>query len=130
MSAPGGRRGGTYRVLLVRERPQGETGCCIPEGKLRRQEVAFRSSDKTAYGKGLADANMGSNRSSRRHACHVRTYTAGEKEFSALVSKMKQEGIEVRYVGGTTPKRADGASDERNRACPPFWFRAIALVNG
>ena len=27
-------------------------------------------------------------------------YTAGEKDYSALVSKMKQEGIDVLYVGG------------------------------
>jgi branched-chain amino acid transport system substrate-binding protein len=56
--------------------------------------------DKTAYGKGLADET--------RRTLHKRgvkevlyeAYTAGEKDYSALVSKLKRNAVDVLYVGG------------------------------
>jgi len=56
--------------------------------------------DKSTYGKGLADQV--------RQALHANgiveklneSYTQGEKDFSALVSKLKLNGIDVVYVGG------------------------------
>jgi len=56
--------------------------------------------DKTAYGKGLADETK-----KQLHARGVKetmyeAYTAGEKDYTALISKMKANGIDVMYVGG------------------------------
>lgn len=56
--------------------------------------------DKSAYGKGLADQT--------RDELHKRgvkekmdeSYTAGEKDYSALVSKLKRAAIDVVYLGG------------------------------
>lgn len=56
--------------------------------------------DKTSYGKGLADE--------MRKQLHVRgkkeamfeAYTAGEKDYSALVSRMKAANIGLIYLGG------------------------------
>jgi len=56
--------------------------------------------DKSTYGKGLADQV--------RKALHAsgivekldESYTQGEKDFSALVSKLKLNGIDVVYTGG------------------------------
>jgi branched-chain amino acid transport system substrate-binding protein len=56
--------------------------------------------DKTAYGKGLADETKKRlNKNGIKEAMYE-AYTAGEKDYSALVSKMKKVGIDVFYVGG------------------------------
>ncbi len=56
--------------------------------------------DKTAYGKGLADETKKQlNRRGVKVAMYE-AYTAGEKDYSALVSKMKAAGIGVFYLGG------------------------------
>ncbi len=56
--------------------------------------------DKTAYGKGLADETKKQlNKMGVKEAMYE-AYTAGEKDYSALVSKMKSEGVDVFYLGG------------------------------
>lgn len=56
--------------------------------------------DKTAYGKGLADETRKNLRKNGGKEAMYEAYTAGEKDYSALVSKMKSVGIDVFYVGG------------------------------
>ena len=56
--------------------------------------------DKTAYGKGLADETKKTlNRLGVKETLYE-AYTAGDKDYSALVSKLKVNRIEVLYVGG------------------------------
>ncbi len=56
--------------------------------------------DKTAYGKGLADETKKFMNKAGLQETMYEAYTAGEKDYTALVSKMKQAGIDVVYVGG------------------------------
>jgi branched-chain amino acid transport system substrate-binding protein len=56
--------------------------------------------DKTTYGKGLADETMKQLEKRGMKPAMYEAYTAGEKDYSALVSKMKEAGIDVAYVGG------------------------------
>ncbi len=56
--------------------------------------------DKTAYGKGLADETKKNLNSNGVKEALYEAYTAGEKDYSALVSKLKQAKIDVLYVGG------------------------------
>ena len=56
--------------------------------------------DKTAYGKGLADATMAAFEALGGNTTLYEAYTAGEKDYSALVSKLKQNNIDALYVGG------------------------------
>lgn len=56
--------------------------------------------DKTAYGKGLADATLAAMKAAGKDETLYEAYTAGEKDYSALVTKLKQNGIDVLYVGG------------------------------
>jgi len=56
--------------------------------------------DKTAYGKGLADATRESLNAAGVTETLYEAYTAGESDYSALVSKLKSESIDVLYVGG------------------------------
>jgi branched-chain amino acid transport system substrate-binding protein len=56
--------------------------------------------DKSAYGKGLADETMKSMRAAGKKEKLYEAITAGEKDYSALVSKLKAEKIDVVYFGG------------------------------
>ena len=56
--------------------------------------------DKTAYGKGLADATRDELNGLGVQEILYEAYTAGESDYSALVSLLKSEDIDVLYVGG------------------------------
>lgn len=56
--------------------------------------------DKTAYGKGLADETQKALHANGGKETMYEAYTAGEKDYSALVSKLKGGGIDILYVGG------------------------------
>ncbi len=56
--------------------------------------------DKTAYGKGLADETKKQLNKRGITEAMYEAYTAGEKDYSALISKMKANGVNVFYVGG------------------------------
>lgn len=90
--------GGTYRVC-GRDDQQGEVA-----GKLLFEEFGDKKvaiiHDKTAYGKGLADQTMGAFEALGGKTAMYEAYTAGEKDYTALVSKFKQAGIDALYVGG------------------------------
>ncbi len=56
--------------------------------------------DKTAYGKGLADETRKTLNGRGVRETLYEAYTAGEKDYTALVSKLKHNGIDILYVGG------------------------------
>ena len=56
--------------------------------------------DKSPYGKGLADETRKSLNAAGQTETLNESYTAGEKDYTALVSKMKDAGIDAVYVGG------------------------------
>ena len=56
--------------------------------------------DKTAYGKGLADETLKALNAAGVEEALYDAYTAGEKDYSALVSKLKEQRIDVIYLGG------------------------------
>lgn len=67
--------------------------------KFKGKKVAILH-DKTAYGKGLADETKKNLNASGLTEAMYEAYTAGEKDYSALVSKLKAAGIDAVYVGG------------------------------
>ena len=89
---------GVFRVC-GRDDQQGEVAGKYLFDNFKDKKIAFVN-DKTAYGKGLADATQAAYEAAGGKPAMVESYTAGEKDYSALVSKMKQEGIDVLYVGG------------------------------
>jgi branched-chain amino acid transport system substrate-binding protein len=56
--------------------------------------------DKSTYGKGLADETQKSLNKAGVKEKLYQAYTQGDKDFTALVSKMKASGIDAVYVGG------------------------------
>ncbi len=56
--------------------------------------------DKTAYGRGLADETKKALNAAGKQEAVYEAITAGEKDYSALVSKLKQADIDVLFLGG------------------------------
>jgi branched-chain amino acid transport system substrate-binding protein len=62
--------------------------------------------DKSTYGKGLADLTKAEmNKAGLTEVVHEEI-TAGEKDYSALVSKLKAANVDVIYFGGYHPEAA------------------------
>ena len=89
---------GIYRVC-GRDDQQGETAGNYLAKNFADAKVAIIN-DKTAYGKGLADQTQMAMEAAGKEPALVESYTAGEKDYSALISKLKDEGVTVLYVGG------------------------------
>lgn len=62
-------------------------------------KVAFLH-DKTAYGQGLADATKAAYEAAGGQGAVYEAYTAGERDYTALVSKLQADGVGVVHVGG------------------------------
>ena len=90
--------GGVYRVC-GRDDQQGAVAGAFLATNFAGQNVAFVH-DKTAYGKGLADATLAAFRAAGGTETLYEAYSAGEKDYTALVSKLKQNAVDVLYVGG------------------------------
>ncbi|TNE36222.1 MAG: branched-chain amino acid ABC transporter substrate-binding protein [Alphaproteobacteria bacterium] len=83
-----------------RDDQQGKVaGAYLAEESKKGKKIAILH-DKTAYGKGLADASKENMEADGGKAAMYEAYTAGEKDYTALVSKMKQAGIDIVYIGG------------------------------
>ncbi|SDR37656.1 branched-chain amino acid ABC transporter substrate-binding protein [Pseudovibrio sp. Tun.PSC04-5.I4] len=89
---------GTYRVC-GRDDQQGKVAGELLAGEFGDKNIAVIH-DKTAYGKGLADATKAVMNGLGKQEALYEAYTAGEKDYTALVSKLKSEKVDVLYVGG------------------------------
>ena len=56
--------------------------------------------DNSAYGKGLADETKKSLNAAGVTETMYAAYTPGERDYAAIVSRMKQAGVDVIYIGG------------------------------
>jgi len=56
--------------------------------------------DNSAYGKGLADETKKAMNKAGLKEVIYSSYTPGEKDYSALVSRLKQAGVNLIYIGG------------------------------
>ncbi len=82
-----------------RDDQQGATAGAYMAKKFPNARIAIIH-DKTAYGKGLADETKKALNAAGVKEVMYEAYTAGEKDYTALVSKLKEAKIDVLYVGG------------------------------
>lgn len=117
---------GIYRVC-GRDDQQGAVAGKYLVDHFKDKKVAFVH-DKTAYGKGLADATMAAYEAAGGKPALYEAYTAGEKDYTALVSKLKQEGIGVLYVGGYHTEAGLMARQMREQGMDTVLVSGDALV--
>ena len=84
--------------------------------------------DKTAYGKGLADETRKFMNAAGKKEAMYEAYTAGEKDYTAIVSKLKQAGIDVLYVGGYHTEAGLMARQMRDQGMDTLLVSGDALV--
>ena len=89
---------GTFRVC-GRDDQQGAVAGNFHVKRYKDAKIAIVH-DKTAYGKGLADETKKALNAAGKQEALYEAITAGEKDYTALVSKLKQNGIGVIYFGG------------------------------
>lgn len=87
-----------YRVC-GRDDQQGTFAGKYISEKYKGKKIAVLH-DKSAYGKGLADETLKALKANGGAETMYEAITAGEKDYSALVSKLKQANIDVVYLGG------------------------------
>ncbi|MCT7376563.1 branched-chain amino acid ABC transporter substrate-binding protein [Chelativorans salis] len=117
---------GIYRVC-GRDDQQGDVAGKFLAENFADEKIAFVH-DKTAYGKGLADATKAAFEAAGGTAALYEAYTAGEKDYTALVSKLKQEGIDVLYVGGYHTEAGLMARQMREQGMDTLLVSGDALV--
>jgi branched-chain amino acid transport system substrate-binding protein len=88
----------TFRTC-GRDDQQGAVAGAYLADKFKGKKVAVVH-DKTPYGKGLADETQKAMEGKGLKAAMYEGINPGEKDYSALVSKLKQAGVDVVYFGG------------------------------
>jgi branched-chain amino acid transport system substrate-binding protein len=88
----------TFRVC-GRDDDQGKVAGDYLASHFKAEKIAILN-DNSAYGKGLADETAKSLHAAGGKEVLATAYTPGEKDYSSLVSRLKQAGVTVIYVGG------------------------------
>jgi branched-chain amino acid transport system substrate-binding protein len=88
----------TFRTC-GRDDQQGAVAGAYLADKFKGKKVAVIH-DKTPYGKGLADETQKTMEGKGLKAAMYEGVNTGEKDYSALVSKLKQANVDVVYFGG------------------------------
>lgn len=89
---------GIFR-MCGRDDQQGEVAGAFIEERFPDARVAFIH-DRTAYGQGLAEATRDGYSAAGGTPALFEAYTPGERDYTALVSRLQSEGVGVVYVGG------------------------------
>ena len=84
--------------------------------------------DKSAYGKGLADETRKYMNEAGKTEVLNESYNAGEKDYTALVSKLKQANVDVLYVGGYHTEAGLIARQMRDQGMKTILVSGDALV--
>ena len=86
-----------------RDDQQAEVAAAYVLSKAKDKKVAVIH-DKGAYGKGLADAFKAALNAGGVNEVLYDTVNPGDKDFSALITRLKSQGVEVIYFGGYNPE--------------------------
>jgi branched-chain amino acid transport system substrate-binding protein len=84
--------------------------------------------DKTAYGKGLAEEVKKALNAAGKKEVLDESYTAGEKDYSALVSKLKQADVDVLFLGGYHTEAGLIARQMRDQGMDTILMGGDALI--
>jgi branched-chain amino acid transport system substrate-binding protein len=89
----------TNPTVTGRDDQQGKVAGTYILAHFKGKKIAFVN-DKTTYGKGLADETLKTIKAGGMTEVLYEGVNTGEKDYSALVSKIKQSGADLVYFGG------------------------------
>jgi branched-chain amino acid transport system substrate-binding protein len=110
-----------------RDDQQGAVAGAYMAREFKGRKIAILN-DNTAYGKGLADETKKALNANGMKEAMFATYVPGEKDYSALVSRMKEAGIDVIYVGGYHTETGLIARQARQQGMHATMIGGDALV--
>ena len=84
--------------------------------------------DKTAYGKGIADETKKAMNAAGLNEAMYEAITQGDKDFSVLITKMREEGIDVIYYGGYPTEAGLIVRQARDQGFKAQFIGTSALV--
>jgi branched-chain amino acid transport system substrate-binding protein len=84
--------------------------------------------DKTAYGKGVADETKKAMNAAGLNEVMYEAITQGDKDFSALISKMKHANIDAIYYGGYQTEAGLVVRQARDQGLKAQFIGADALM--
>lgn len=110
-----------------RDDVQGTTAANYVLKNLADKKVAILH-DKSAYGKGLADEMKKAFNAGKGKEVMYEAYNQGDKDFAALVSKMKAAAVDVIYVGGYHTEAGLIVRQSREQGLNALMISGDALV--
>lgn len=116
----------TFRVC-GRDDQQGQVAGKYLADNFKGKKIALLN-DNSAYGKGLADETKKTLNAAGVTEAMNATYTPGERDYSAIVSRMKQAGIDVIYIGGYHTETGLIARQAKEQGMNPTIVGGDALV--
>ena len=116
----------TFRVC-GRDDQQGQVAGKYLADNFKGKKIALLN-DNSAYGKGLADETKKTLNAAGVTEAMYATYTPGERDYSAIVSRMKQAGIDVIYIGGYHTETGLIARQAKEQGMNPTIVGGDALV--
>jgi branched-chain amino acid transport system substrate-binding protein len=88
----------SFRVCGRDDQQGGVAGAYLAK-EFKDKKIAILH-DKTAYGQGLADETKKALNAAGKKEVFFESITPGEKDYTAIVTKLKQNGIDLVYLGG------------------------------
>lgn len=117
---------GIYRVC-GRDDQQGSVAGKYLADNFKDKNVAIVH-DKQAYSKGLADETKKAMNAAGKKEVMYETVTPGEKDYNALVSKLKQAKVDILYYGGYHPEAGLIVRQMRDQGMDTVLVSGDALV--
>jgi branched-chain amino acid transport system substrate-binding protein len=121
------RAGPNVFRVCGRDDQQGSVAGKYLAEKFKDQKVAIIH-DKSAYGKGLADETKKAMNAAGKQEVVYEAYTKGEKDYTALVTMLKQAGVDVLYVGGYHTEAGQIVRQMRDQGMKTVLVSGDALV--
>jgi branched-chain amino acid transport system substrate-binding protein len=117
----------TFRVC-GRDDQQGKVAAAYIIKAYKNKNIAIIH-DKTTYGKGLADETRSAINAAGLHEKLYEAYNKGDKDFTALVSRFKNQAIDFVYVGGYYAEAALILRQMRDQGVAAVLMGGDALVD-
>jgi branched-chain amino acid transport system substrate-binding protein len=87
-----------YRVCGRDDQQGGVAGAYLAKAFADKKVAIIH--DRSTYGKGLADKTQAAMNAAGKKEVLADAYTPGEKDYTALVSKLKQADVDMVFIGG------------------------------